>query len=63
MLCSQIMLPPIIVKTCEGAGIVQSKTDCNGEMVVAFTIKQKLFNGKPILLIGAFSIATWPFTY
>ena len=30
------------------------KTDCSGEMVVAFTIKEKnLFNGKPILPIGA----------
>ena len=28
------------------------KTDCSGKMVVAFTIK-KLFNGKPILPIGA----------
>ena len=30
------------------------KTDCSGEMVVAFTIKEKkLFNSKPILPIGA----------
>ena len=29
------------------------KTDCSGKMVVAFTIKEKLFNGEPILPIGA----------
>ena len=30
------------------------KADCSGEMMVAFTIKEKnLFNGKPILPIGA----------
>ena len=25
------------------------KTDCSGKMVIAFTIKERLFNGKPIL--------------
>ena len=30
-----------------------TKTDCSGKMVVAFTIKKKLINGKPILPIGA----------
>ena len=29
------------------------KTDCSGEMVVAFITKKKLFNGKPIFPIGA----------
>ena len=33
-------------------GLYIIKTDCSGEMVVAFTIK-KLFNSKPILPIGA----------
>ena len=37
--------------TCEGAGLI--KTDCSGKMMVASTIKEKLFNGKPILPIGA----------
>ena len=29
------------------------KTDCSGKVVVAFTIKEKLFNGKPILPIDS----------
>ena len=28
------------------------KTDCSGEMVVAFAIKKNYLNGKPILPIG-----------
>ena len=34
-------------------GLYIIKTVCSGKMVVAFTIKEKLFNGKPILPIGA----------
>ena len=34
-------------------GLYIIKTDCRGKMVVALTIKKKLFNGKPILPIGA----------
>ena len=29
------------------------KTDCSGEMMAAFTIKEKHLNGKPILPVGA----------
>ena len=29
------------------------KIDCSGKMAIAFTITEKLFNGKPILPIGA----------
>ena len=35
-------------------GLYIIKTDCSGELVVGFTVKgKKLFNGKPILPIGA----------
>ena len=34
-------------------GLYIIKTDCSGEMVIAFTIKKNLFNGKPIFPIGA----------
>ena len=34
-------------------GLYIIKSDCSGKMVVAFTIKKKLFDGKPILPIGA----------
>ena len=34
-------------------GLYIIKTDCSGERMVAFTIIKKLFNGKPILPIGA----------
>ena len=34
-------------------GLCVMKTNCSGEMVVAFTIKKKLLNGRPILPIGA----------
>ena len=34
-------------------GLYIIKTDCSGKMLVAFTIKKKLFNGKLILPIGA----------
>ena len=37
------------------------KTDCSGEIVVAFTIKKKLFNGKSILQIGAICICVIKF--
>ena len=36
-------------------GLYIIKTDCSGKMVVAFTIKEKLFNDKLILPIGAAS--------
>ena len=36
------------------------KTDCTGEMVVAFTIKENQFNGKLIFPIGA---APFPFIF
>ena len=44
------LLPLILVRE---HGLYIIKTDCSGEIVVAFTIKQKLFNDKPILPIGA----------
>ena len=34
-------------------GLYIIKIDCSGKMVVAFTIKEKIFYGKPILPIGA----------
>ena len=34
-------------------GLYIIKTDGSGEMMIAFTIKQKRFNGKPILRYGA----------
>ena len=34
-------------------GLYVIKTNCSGKVVVAFTIKEKLFNGKPISPIGA----------
>ena len=34
-------------------GLYIIKSDCSGKMVVAFRINEKLFNGKPILPIGA----------
>ena len=34
-------------------GLYIIKTDCSGKMMVALTIKKNLFNGKPILPIGA----------
>ena len=34
-------------------GLYIIKSNCSGKMVVAFTIEKKLFNGKPILPIGA----------
>ena len=34
-------------------GLYIIKTDCSGKMEVAFTIKEKLSNGKPILRCGA----------
>ena len=39
-------------------GLYINKTDCSGQMVIAFTIKQiKLFNGKPIFVV------VLPFSY
>ena len=47
--CHNLSLIPV---RKQGSYII--KTDCSGEMVVAFTIKEKhLFNGRPILSIGA----------
>ena len=34
-------------------GLYIIKTDCSGEIIIAFTIEKKLFNGKPIFPIGA----------
>ena len=49
--CLKLSLILILVREKEFYVI---KTDCSGEMVVAFTIKEKtLFDGKPILPIGA----------
>ena len=36
-------------------GLYIIKTDCSDKMVVVFTIKKNLFNGKPIFRCGAAS--------
>ena len=41
-------------------GLYIIKTACSRKMVVAFILKKKLFNGKPILPIGA---AAFPFIF
>ena len=46
--CHKLLL--ILVRK-QGMYII--KTDFGDKMVIAFTIKEKLFNGQPILPIGA----------
>ena len=41
-------------------GLYTIKSDCSGKMVVTFTIKKILFNGKPILPNGG---AAFLFTF
>ena len=45
--CHKLLL--ILVKDKE---LYVTKTDCSRKMVLAFTIKKKLFNGKPTLQCG-----------